>query len=58
MGERSSPQEGHDGIRLIRRVLEALPAQDVKDEAIKATVEGMVRAAELLQEGDIGTLSS
>jgi len=38
--------------------LEALPAQDVKDEAIKATVEGMVRAAELLQEGDIGTLSS
>ena len=38
-------------IDMTRRVVEALPPQDVEDEAIRATVEGMVRAAELLQEG-------
>jgi hypothetical protein len=40
---------------LTREVLRALPPLDRSDEAIKAMVEGMLRAAELLEKDDIGT---
>jgi len=38
---------------LTQNVIQALPPLDHGDEAIKATVEGMLEAAELLREDDI-----
>jgi len=54
VAERTDPDQLEDGVRLTRKVLEALPPLDRSDEAIKAMVEGMLVAAELLHEDDIG----
>jgi len=44
------------GVRLTRKILEALPGLDREDEAINATIgEGMLAAAELLEVDDVGT---
>jgi hypothetical protein len=42
------------GVRLTREVLRALPPLSREDEAVAAIVQGMMTAAELLQEDDIG----
>ncbi len=52
VAERTDPDQLKDGISMTLRVLETLPPQDRSDEAIKATVEGMLRAATLLEQDD------
>jgi hypothetical protein len=42
-----------EGVRLTRKVLEALPPLDREDEAISAVIEGMLVAANVLEEDDI-----
>jgi hypothetical protein len=55
LGERFDSAAAQDGISLTRRVLEALPPQDLEDEAIRATAEGMIRAAALLRKDNVST---
>jgi hypothetical protein len=43
------------GVRLTREVLRALPPLSAEDEATAAIIKGMLTAAELLEQDDIGT---
>ncbi len=54
MEERTEPGHLEDGVRLTRKVIQALPPLSREDKAVAVIVEGMIRAAELLQEDDIG----
>jgi hypothetical protein len=55
VAERTDLDRIGGGVRLTREVLGTLPPLDRGDEAVKATVEGLLAAAELLEEDDIGT---
>jgi hypothetical protein len=50
--ETTDPGNQDDGLRLTREVLWALPPLGREDGAVAAMVEGMLEAAELLQEDD------
>ena len=49
--EQNEPSDPKGGIRLSREVLEALPPLSREDGAIKAMVEGILVAPDLLQRG-------
>lgn len=53
MTELTDPGPLEDGIGVTRKVIEALPPIDHEGEAVQAVVEGMIRAAELLQQDDV-----
>jgi hypothetical protein len=55
MTERTGAGDRESGVRLTREVLRALPPLSREDEAMAAVIEGMLVAAELLQEDDIET---
>jgi hypothetical protein len=52
--ERTEPGHLEDGVWLTRKVLRALPPLNREDEAVAAIMAGTLKAAELLQEDDIG----
>jgi hypothetical protein len=56
MTERNNPVDLKSRIGWTREVLRALPPLDREDEAMAAIIEGMLKAAELLQEGDTSTM--
>jgi hypothetical protein len=59
MTERNDPgQADGDGVRLTRQVLGGLPPLSREDEATAAVVSGMLEAAQLLKEDDIGSAPS
>jgi hypothetical protein len=58
VAERTDLDRIGGGVRLTREVLRALPSLSREDAATAAIVEGMIAAAELLQEDEIESAES